>query len=53
MSSIYDIKQLDGEATVILELWESQSNPSLLLLQGSLWFTMVTTDTGQRELFDI
>ena len=32
----YDTKQSDGEVPVILELWEMQSTPSLLLLPGPL-----------------
>ena len=32
----YDIKQSDGEAPVILELWGMQSIPSLLSLPGPL-----------------
>ena len=33
----YDIKQSDGEAPVMLELWEMWSIPSLLSLPGLLW----------------
>ena len=34
---IYDIKQSDGEASVMLDLWGMQSTPSLPLLPGPLW----------------
>ena len=37
MSSRYDIKQSDGKAPVMLELWGMQSTPSLPLLPGPLW----------------
>ena len=33
----YDTKQSDGEAPVILELWEMQSNPLLPSLPALLW----------------
>ena len=33
----YDIKQSDGEAQIILELWGIQSTPSLPSLLGPLW----------------
>ena len=33
----YDTKQSDGEALVILKIWEMQSIPSLPLLPGLLW----------------
>ena len=32
----YDIKQSDWDARLMLEIWEMQSNPSLLLLPGLL-----------------
>ena len=37
-----NIKQPDGEAPVMLELWGMQSTPSLPLLPGPLWFGGVT-----------
>ena len=40
----YDTKQSDGEASVMLELWEMQSTPSLLLHPGPLWPRVVTSD---------
>ena len=33
----YDIKQYDGEAPLMLELWGRRSTPLLPLLQGPLW----------------
>ena len=41
---IYDTKQSDGEAPVMLELWGMWSTPSLSLLPGPLWPRMVATD---------
>ena len=53
----YDIKQFDGEALVMLELWEMQSTHSLPLLPGLLWPRVVAPDRilsmGQIEQFDI
>ena len=53
----YDTKQSDGEAPVMLELWEMWGTPSLPLHQGSLWPRVVAPDwvlsMGQIELFDI
>ena len=53
----YDIKQTNGEASVMLELWEMQNTFSLLLLLGPLWTWVVVPDKvlsmGQIELFDI
>ena len=40
----YDIKQSDGEAPVMLELWGMQSIPSLPLLPGLLWPEVVAPD---------
>ena len=40
----YDTKQSDGEAAVMLELWEMQSIPSLPLLSGQLWPGVVILD---------
>ena len=34
---LYDTKQSDGEAPVMLELWEMQSTPLLPSLPGPLW----------------
>ena len=39
-----DIKQFDGEAPVMMELWEMQSTPSLLSLTGPLWPGVVAPD---------
>ena len=36
-SSRYDTKQSDGEASLMLELWEMQSTSSLPSLPGPLW----------------
>ena len=53
----YDIKQLDGEAPVMLELWGMRSTSSLLLLPGRLWSGVVAPDRvlsmNQMELFII
>ena len=50
----YDIKQSDGEAPVMLELWGIPSIPSLPLLLGQLWPGVVALDRvlsmGQIEL---
>ena len=55
--SWYDIKQTDGEAPVMLELWGMQSSPLLPSLQGLLQPGVVATDKvlsmRQTELFDI
>ena len=40
---VYDIKQSDGEASVMLELWEMQSISSLSLLPGTLWLQSGST----------
>ena len=54
---VYDTKQSDGEAPVMLELWGMHSTPSLPSLSGPLWPNVVTLDRvlsmGQTELFDI
>ncbi len=34
---VYDIKQSDGEAPVMLELWRMRSAPLLLLFPGPSW----------------
>ena len=44
VSWIYDTKQSDGEASVMLELWEMQSAPSLPSLPGPLWPGVVAPD---------
>ena len=44
----YDIKQSDGEASVIMELWGMQSAHSLPLLPGPLWPRVVTSDRSNR-----
>ena len=53
----YDIKQSDGEAPVMLELWGINSTPSLPLLPGPLWTWVVAPNMilsiSQIELFDI
>ena len=53
----YDIKQSDGEAPVMLELWGMQSSPSLPSLQGAFWPGAVAFDRvlsmRRVELFDI
>ena len=53
----YDIKQSDGEATVMIELWGMQSTLSLPSLLGLLCPGVVALDRvltmGQIELFDI
>ena len=51
---IYDTKQSDGDAPVMLELWGIQSTPLLLLLPGPPWPEMLAPDwvlsMGQIEL---
>ena len=51
---IYDTKQSDGEAPVMLELWEMWSTSSLPSLPGPLWSRVVAPDKvlsmGQIEL---
>ena len=52
----YDNKQSDGKTSVMLELWEMRSIPSLSLLPGQLWFGVVAPDwalsMGQIKVFD-
>ena len=52
--SLYDTKQSDGEAPVMLELWGVQSTPSLLSLPGPPWPVVVEPlrfiSIGQIEL---
>ena len=56
-STRYDIKQSNGEAPVMLDIWRMPSTLSLPLLPGSLGFRLVPPDRvlfmGQIELFDI
>ena len=40
----YDMKQYDGEASVMLELWGMQSTPSLPSLPDPLWPGVVALD---------
>ena len=53
----YDIKQSDGEALVMLELWGMQSTPLLPLLPDTLWPGVVAPDRvlskGQIGQFNI
>ena len=53
----YDIKQSNGKAPLVMELWRVQSTLSLPLLPGPLWPTVVAPERvlsmGQIELFDI
>ena len=53
----YDTKQSDGEAPVMLEIWEMQSIPSLLLLPGPFWPGVVAPERvlfmGQIEEFNV
>ena len=42
----YDIKQSDGEAPVMLELWGMQSTPSLALLPAPFLPRVVASDKG-------
>ena len=53
----YDIKQSDGEAPVMLELWGIWSTLSLPTLPGPLWPRGIAPERilsiGQIELFDI
>ena len=53
----YNTKKSDGEASVLLELWEMLSTPSLPLLPDPLWTGVVAPDRvlsmGEIDLFDI
>ena len=40
----YDTKQSDGEVPAVLELWGMRSTPSLELLPGLLWPSVVAPD---------
>ena len=55
--SVYYIKQSNGKAPLMLELWGMQSIPSLPSRPGSLRSGVVAPDSvqsmGQIELFDI
>ena len=46
---VYDTKQSDGEAPVMLELWGMRTTPSLPSLPGPLWPGVVVS-MGQKEL---
>ena len=50
---VYDNKQSDSEAPVMLELWEMQSISSLLSLSDLPRPRVVAPDMSQIELFDI
>ena len=54
---VYDTKQYDGEAPVLLELWEMRNTLSLQSLPGSLWSGVVAPGRilvmSQIQLFDI
>ena len=41
---VYDTKQFDGEAPVMLELWRMRRIPSLLSLPGQLWPGVVASE---------
>ena len=41
---VYDTKQSDGEIPVMLGLWGMRSTPSLPLLPGPLWPSVVAPD---------
>ena len=41
---VYDTKQSDGKASVMLELWGMQSTPSFTFLPGSLCLGVVIPD---------
>ena len=53
----YDIKQSDGEAPIMLELWEMWITPSLTLISDPLKLGVIAThrvlSMGQIEMFDI
>ena len=44
---VYDTKQLDCEASVMLELWRMQTTPLLPSLPGPLWPGVVASDRVQ------
>ena len=54
---VYDTKQFDGEAPVMLQLWGMWSTASLPSLPGPFWPGVVASDSvpsmDQIELFDI
>ena len=52
---VYDSKQSDGEAPVMLELLEMWGTPSLPSLPGPFWPGVVATERviSMEELFDI
>ena len=43
-TTVLDIKQSDGEVSVMLELWGMQSTPLLPSLPGQLWHGVVAPD---------
>ena len=53
----YDIKQSDGEALVMMDIWGIQNIPSLSSFAGQLWLGVVEPDLvlpmGQLELNSI
>ena len=57
ISTAYDTKQSDDEASVMLELWEMWSTTSLPSLPGPLWSGVVAPgrvlSMGRIEVFDI
>ena len=46
----YATKQFDDEVPVMMELWEMQNTPSLLLLPGPLWLGLVALDRALNNL---
>ena len=42
----YEIKQSVSEAPIMLDIWEMRCTPSLLLLSGPLWSSVVVRDKG-------
>ena len=46
----YDIKQSDGEASVMLDLWGMRSSPSLPSLPGPLWIEVVAPNRVLSKL---
>ena len=57
MSVLYDLKQADGEALVMLELWEMLCTHTVLSRLGQIWLEVVASERvlsmGQIELFNI
>ena len=46
---VYDTKQSDGEASVMLEIWEMWSTPSLPSILGPLWPRVVIPDKAKQN----